>query len=221
MNRVIFRRGTRAPVSAQYRGAALFILLLTLLPLLSGCRKSGSETYDKMMARTGTIQEMPPVTVIKLVGEAFIGGDETAVGEATRVAALLDALRKLALKDLEVVSPNLVMSDTTLVYRGEWDGLKLRAETTRRRGVVISDNVEVTLPTDNGARRYFKWRTENMKLVEPAPGDDTRLNLLKEAMRVRGFDMEGNHRLGQDTWCELVSYKCWASNKKVLRLKTR
>ncbi len=161
------------------------------------------------MARTGAIQEKAPVTVIKLVGEAFICSNEAVIDEGTRVAALLDALRKLALKNLETINPGMRLSDTTLTCKDEWDGLKVRAETMRRRGVVISDYVEVTLLTVGGTPRYRKWRSENMKLIEPESGHNPGLKILEEAMTTRGFEIEGNHRLGQDTWCEVVSYKCW------------
>jgi len=176
---------------------------------VSGCNKGDSETYDKLMARTGTIQEKAPVTVIRLVGEAFICGNEAVIDEGTRVAALLDALRKLALKNLEAKNPGMQLSDTTLTCKDEWDGLKVRSETVRRRGVILSDYVEVTLLIDGSTPRYRKWRSENMKLIKPASGHDPGLKLLEEAMRGRGFEIEGNHRLGQDTWCEVVSYKCW------------
>ena len=184
------------------------IAAIGLLAAVSGCKKSDSDTVSRMMARTGTIQERPPVELVELTGEAFIRGDGESIDDRTRVAAMLDALRKLARRNVGDTASIFSSSETTLNLDDEWNGLKLHAVTKYRMGVVTSDMVEVKLAENNGESK-FTWQIENMDLTIPAKGTKPKIKQLIIAMKERGFEFEGNHRLGNDTWCEVISYRNW------------
>jgi hypothetical protein len=184
------------------------IAAIALFATVSGCKKSDSGTVSGMMARTGTIQERPPVELVELTGEAFIRGDGENIDDRTRVAAMLDALRKLARRNAADTASIFNAPETTRTLNEEWNGLKLHAVTTYRMGVVSSDLVEVIL-TDKKGQLKYTWQIENLDLTRPAKGQGSNIKILQQAMSERGFEFKGNHRLGNDTWCEVVSYRNW------------
>ncbi len=187
--------------------AASSMAIFALVLVNTGCDRSDSRTYDEEMARTGRIQEYPRATIIDLVGEALISVEDNRVDDRTRVAALLDALRELAMRDSSLTHPN--HTPDTLECTGEWDGLKLAARTIRSHGMVIRDVVRVTLEPEDDLRPALVWYMLNMKLISPGESNDTYISILKEAMLERGFSFEGNHRLGRNIWCEKVCYRRW------------
>ena len=184
-------------------------IFIAFVALTNGCDKGNNRAYSSYIPDDQFGKDDPSLNVVEIAGEALIRSDDIEVDDRTRIAALLDALRKFALKKKVSVDTSTTPSDTTIKCIAEWDGLRVSSETHVKSGVVKSDEIEVILRNTDNLELIKSWRSRNMKLVEPARNRNSYLSVLLDAMKERGFNPEGNHRLEDNIWREIVRYRNW------------
>ncbi len=146
---------------------------------------------------------------LSAVGESIIPRDMIRIEDRIRTAALIDALRKMALKKKNMFNrQNGAAHDTTKIMYN-WSGLIVDAETIRYNGVVIHDEISLKIKTESSDAVNCEWNVNNLKLMRPPKDTPSNFETLSEALQKRGFEHDGGRRIGQNIWHETIREKEW------------
>jgi len=191
------------------RSSLSVIALAAAAILLAGCGDKG-DGRDGRSIFSGISQAgaSPEGAIIKdAVGRALID-DSGKPNDRIRAAAILDALRNLALQ-LQLEEGSRPATDTIIAFRN-WGAAEALGVTIRRNGVTLLDSVALTVFEIRGEKQSWRrWKSFNMKLIEPGGDADARLGELIEALNVRGVQAAGGKPAERGVWQETLQLRKW------------
>jgi hypothetical protein len=186
------------------------IILILITAVLIGCDKSDLSLSSVLQARLSSDVTNENLKLVKITGESLIRSDDFKIDDRTRIAAIIDGLRKLVIKESAWTESD--NQQDTLECNAEWNGLKVSARTLRSNGVVIWDVIDVEFKPETVSKRTYNWRVQNSKLLIPFESNNAHFELLQKVLAERDISLTGNYRLGQNVWCEKMSLKVWEQN---------
>jgi len=190
-------------------GGIVLSAVVLLSALLGGCREVEQVPRQSQLFASASPESAPPAgaVIADIVGQA-VCEDSSSPTDQLRAAAILDGLRKLALgKRSDQLNTTL---DDTIIATAEWDGIQVLGVTIRHGGVVLLDSVVVQIINFAGDRPTSRrWKSFNMKLIEPSAGQDVKLSELIGALKAREIEATGGKAIAQGLWQESLAVRRW------------
>lgn len=190
--------------------ALLFAFLVGVITI--GCNKGTSNTGDKQaFASDPAIAALPEgAEVNDVTGQALLARQDKEPDQRVRITAILDALRNVATLEL---ADSAQARDTVRVEK-EWDGLFVRGTTIRHNGMVMLDSVSTVIkPPAKSKEPPHRWKSFNLRLVEPAEGGSVQFDLLLTTLKLRGIEVSEGRPSGRGLWQERLSIRRWEKGK--------
>jgi len=189
----------------------LAFLIVGLMVLVSGCSRLESipKAESAQTIRTAIAGIPDGVVAVDVLGRSLVR-DSAVDDPRIRTSAILDGLRNFALEMSGVNRPQ--NSNDTVIAKHEWDGLEIFGITIYRNGIVMVDSVSVSIHhLESENLKQYRWKSENMSLVEP--GTETSLNfeLLVESLKARGIEVKGGRQAASGIWQESLSIRQWSN----------
>ena len=192
----------------EIRGWSLIAGVL-LIGAFIGCRQIDQTPRQTQLFASASPETTPPAgaVIADIVGQA-VCIDSASPDDRLRAAAILDALRKLALgKRSEQLTS---ASDDTIIASAEWDGIRVLGVTIRHGGVVLLDSVVVTIVNfQNDKIKVHRWKSFNMELAEPSDAESPQLTELIGALKAREIETTGGRPVARGLWQESLSVRRW------------
>ncbi len=199
-----------ARLTVRFGTSSICTVLVTML--LVGCSRISPGEKQAQVYSSGASAAPAPVgaELTDVTGQAMVH-DSSLPDDRAKVAALLDALRKLALGDRAESLESA--QDDTIIAIHNWEGVKVLGVTIRRGGVVLLDSValDLLIITDEKATSH-RWKSNNMQLILPASSADAGLQELTDALKARGIDPVGGRPAGHGLWEEKLAVRRWNAN---------
>jgi len=177
--------------------------------MLAGCRQIEQAPRQTQLFATAAPESALPqgAVIADIVGQA-VCEDSASPTDRLRAAAILDALRKLALGNRG--DQLTIAADDTIIASAEWDGIRVLGVTIRHGGVVLLDSVVVAVMNfQNDKPVAQRWKSFNMKLIEPPTESEARLAELIGALKAREIEATGGRPVAQGLWQESLSVRRW------------
>ncbi len=157
--------------------------------------------HPKVVAQESAVSVKSQFDVIEITGEAISSSTDEISNDRTRIAAILDAMRKYVMsRKYDKTKPD------TLKCAYQWDTMDLRARTIQRRGIAISDTVSLHF---NGYGKFLSgttWQSSNLVLTHPNALNDRDIDRFIEVLSGEGITIKMSYPLAANLWQEVVLF---------------
>lgn len=186
---------------------ALWLAGISLI-FIAGCKRIESIPKSSVAQSSAPVAILPEGTVIVDIDGEAIPPRDSAPDDRTRSAAILDALRKYTIAS-QKPSADTTPQDTIIAAMA-WDGIDLLGITFRRSGVTLLDSVVLQITNfQNEKPTVYRWKTFNLKLVEPSDAESPNFDDLVGSLKARGIEVKEGRPSGRGLWRETLAIRRW------------
>jgi hypothetical protein len=141
------------------------------------------------------------VKMIEIKGESCFRKAQIHTDNPTRTAAIIDAIR---------LYHNYIMLKNSISINNEecwdWGELRLTSKSVANRGLLLNEEIMVTIISEDKSESNNWWMVNNKKLIDSNLQDSLMLQVLSDILTINGAKLYGGKRIGRNIWQETIYF---------------